>query len=243
MPAKINRRLFLQIGLLSLAGLALPVQAAGAAALEPQGPARHLAQPAPLFNAHPTQPALALTFDDGLINVARCLDLLRAAHVRLTFFPVGAVIERHPDLWQQAVADGHEIGCHSYSHPPLGGQPYGVVADELDRFLVAAQTHLGSVPIRYFRPPYGSGWNDAALKAAAAERGMQVVMWNRVNTMNDAAQPTWREVLAGFRRQARSGDIFLYHFRYQEVEALPAIFELCDRWGWQVGTLSQLLSA
>src|SRR6185295_18095889 len=129
-----------------LAGLALPARAAAAAALEPQSRARHLAQPAPspaaLFNAEPQRPALALTFDDGLVNVARCLDVLRPTGVKLTFFPVGAVTDRNPEVWQQAVADGHELGCHSYSHPPLGGQPYAVVAAELDRFLEKVQTNL-----------------------------------------------------------------------------------------------------
>lgn len=134
------------------------------------------------------------------------------------------------------MADGHELGCHTYQHQPLGGQPYAVVAAELAKFMEVVHTHLGAVPVRFFRPPYGSGWNDTALKTAAADYGMRVVMWNRVNGMAQlAAKPTWREVAAAFKQQARAGDIFLYHFNWQEVEALPAIFELCARWGWQVG--------
>ena len=45
-------------------------------------------------------PTVALTFDDGFVNVARLLDLCRAAGVTLTLFPIGSQIEKHPELWQ-----------------------------------------------------------------------------------------------------------------------------------------------
>ena len=44
------------------------------------------------------------------------LDLLEQHQTKATFFVLGWVAERHPDL-VRAIADrGHEIGCHSYAH-------------------------------------------------------------------------------------------------------------------------------
>ena len=235
-----SRRTFLKLGLAGLAGAAWAASHGGrVAAASVDGERREWVKPepaAPLFATTPANPTVALTFDDGFVNVARLLDVCRAAGVTLTLFPIGSQIEKDPALWQQAVADGHELGCHTYHHQPLGGQPYAVVAAELAQFLDVVHTQLGEVPVRFFRPPYGSGWNDTALKTAAADAGMRVVMWNRTNTMKQfAAKPGWREVVASFKQQARAGDVFLYHFNWQEVEALPAIFDLCARWGWQVG--------
>src|SRR5262249_25032169 len=46
----------------------------------------------------------------------RLLDLLDYAGVRATFFILGWVAERHPDLVREVDARGHEVACHGYSH-------------------------------------------------------------------------------------------------------------------------------
>lgn len=228
----LTRRQFLKLGAASLASLAWPVCAVQAA--EPTAKA--------IFSGDPNRPRIALTFDDGYVNVNRFLDVCREINVKLTLFPIGQVVEANPTLWQQAVADGHEIGCHTYWHQPLGGQPYEMVANELSEFMRVARTHLGLSAVPYFRPPCGSGWSEPALQQAASDFGMTVVMWNRVNGMNQSANPTGRDVFNTFCEQAKAGDMFLYHFRYQEVDALAALVEFCRGQGWHVGTVSELLS-
>jgi len=229
----LSRRQFLKIGLLGLTSLALPAKLVEAA----EQPAAKA-----IFNVKASRPPMvALTFDDGFVNVARLLDVCQDVRVRLTLFPIGKVIEANPEVWKRALDEGHEIGCHTYSHPALGGQPYEVIAEELAKFMEVAERRLDLTTVRYFRPPYGSGWSDPALQLAAAHYGMSVVMWNGVNGMNRYPDPTWREVVSAFDEDARAGDIFLYHFRYQEVDALRSIVAVCRERGWQVGTISQLL--
>lgn len=46
----------------------------------------------------------------------KILQILSERGVKATFFVVGWVAERHPQLVREIVADGHEIGCHSYLH-------------------------------------------------------------------------------------------------------------------------------
>lgn len=227
----LTRRQFLKLGAASLASLTWPVSSVQAA--EPAAQA--------VFSGDPARPRLALTFDDGYVNVTRFLEVCREVNVRLTLFPIGQVVEANPAPWQQAVADGHEIGCHTYWHQPLGGQPYAIVANELSEFMRVARSCLGLNTVSYFRPPCGSGWNEPALQQAAADFGMTMVMWNRVNGMNQSPHPTGCDVLSAFCQQARAGDLFLYHFRYQEVDALAAIVEFCRGKGWHVGTVSELL--
>src|ERR1700682_4272613 len=61
---------------------------------------------------------VGLTFDDGPSEETEgILDVLAAHALRGTFFMVGRNVERFPQTARRVVAEGHEIGNHSYSHP------------------------------------------------------------------------------------------------------------------------------
>ncbi len=68
---------------------------------------------------------IALTFDDGPDPewTPQILDILKAKHVRATFFIIGANAEANPDLVQRIFDEGHELGNHTYTHPNLADTP------------------------------------------------------------------------------------------------------------------------
>ncbi|MBI3573214.1 MAG: polysaccharide deacetylase family protein [Candidatus Kerfeldbacteria bacterium] len=70
------------------------------------------------FRAATTSKVLALTFDDGpnSPHTEALLAVLRKHGVRATFFLVGKNLERSPHTGQAIVADGHEVGNHTYAH-------------------------------------------------------------------------------------------------------------------------------
>jgi polysaccharide deacetylase family protein (PEP-CTERM system associated) len=49
-------------------------------------------------------------------NTLNILDILDKHHTKATFFIVGWIAEKHPELVRQINDRGHEIGCHSYKH-------------------------------------------------------------------------------------------------------------------------------
>ena len=49
-------------------------------------------------------------------NTDRVLDLFSAANVKGTFFMLGCVAERFPELTKRIVAEGHELASHGYAH-------------------------------------------------------------------------------------------------------------------------------
>lgn len=49
-------------------------------------------------------------------NTDRILSLFADSDVKATFFTLGWVAERYPDLVRRIVAGGHELACHGYSH-------------------------------------------------------------------------------------------------------------------------------
>ena len=50
------------------------------------------------------------------INTMKILEVLRQKRVKATFFVLGFVAERHPDLIRKIQRAGHEIATHGYAH-------------------------------------------------------------------------------------------------------------------------------
>ncbi len=81
------------------------------------------------------QRIVALTFDDGPSPpyTERLLDVLAKHDVKATFFLIGNRIEKHPETARRVIAEGHQVGNHSYSHPLLGFLPPTSVKREIKR--------------------------------------------------------------------------------------------------------------
>ncbi len=98
---------------------------------------------------------VALTFDDGPDKqwTPQILDVLKREGVPATFFVIGENALAEPDLVRRIVAEGHDIGNHTFTHPNLAEVP-GLLADvELN----AAQRLIESLTgrsMRLFRAPY-----------------------------------------------------------------------------------------
>jgi len=98
---------------------------------------------------------VALTFDDGPDPTwtPLVLDELRAAKVTATFFVIGSNVVAHPDLVQRILAEGHEVGNHTYTHPNLAVRSKVDVRIELAATERAVQAFSGR-GMRLFRAPF-----------------------------------------------------------------------------------------
>src|SRR3954447_238063 len=61
---------------------------------------------------------VALTFDDGPppSSTPQVLDILAQLEVGATCFGGGRNARAHPDLVRRALAEGHAVGSHSFTH-------------------------------------------------------------------------------------------------------------------------------
>lgn len=85
-------------------------------------------------------------------NTRRILDLFDRHGVHATFFILGWVAERCPDLVREIASRGHEIGCHSYWHRLI----YTLDRDEFRRDTEEATRRLEDLsggPVRSYRAP------------------------------------------------------------------------------------------
>lgn len=112
---------------------------------------------------------LCLTFDDGPgPHSADVSAFLRDEGISATFFLIGKFIPGNGGIVQQLIADGHEVGNHTYSHPWLG-------ADAVHSEITSAHEQLRPFVKQrserpfFFRPPFGMwptapGINDLTTK-------------------------------------------------------------------------------
>ena len=49
-------------------------------------------------------------------NTKLILELFEKHHVTATFFTLGYIAEKHPELIEEIISKGHEISSHGYAH-------------------------------------------------------------------------------------------------------------------------------
>jgi peptidoglycan-N-acetylglucosamine deacetylase len=80
------------------------------------------------------------------------LDELDGAGIKGTFFVLGWIAERYPELVAAILAAGHEVGSHGFWHRRVYELDAAAFADEL-RASVRALENAGADPITAFRAP------------------------------------------------------------------------------------------
>jgi len=93
--------------------------------------------------------------DRAVAATERLLACLAEGGARATFFVLGHLAERHPELVPRIEAAGHEIACHGYAHRLAYTQRPEEFRDDLRRSLGILRAQAKG-PIRGYRAPYWS---------------------------------------------------------------------------------------
>src|SRR5262245_6227491 len=94
------------------------------------------------------------SFEDRVLApTLELVEALEAAGSRGTFFVLGWIAERHPDLVRRIVAGGHELGCHGYHHLSLAWIDADRFRADLARGVDALRA-AGASDVTSFRAPY-----------------------------------------------------------------------------------------
>jgi polysaccharide deacetylase family protein (PEP-CTERM system associated) len=85
-------------------------------------------------------------------NVERILAMLDEAGVKATFFTLGWIAERHPELVRAIVAGGHELASHGYGHERASDMSPTAFSDDVRRAKSLLED-LGGVAVTGYRAP------------------------------------------------------------------------------------------
>lgn len=191
---------------------------------------------------------VALTFDDGPHEVftPKILDTLRAYGARATFFVMGVRARQHPRLLERMVAEGHEIGNHTYSHNYFLSAPIYPSSYYQEEILALDKV------IESYQLPYAPwvrfpmGFKNGRMIKAARRMGKRVVAFSfRAYDSLGSEEALVARVL----RKTYPGAILILHdgpdkwrnnHYNRTVGALPRILERLKAEGYNLVTLGEL---
>lgn len=149
-----------------------------------------------------------LTFDDGpsLVVTPRILDILDEYNIKATFFVVGSIAEKHPEMLQRIYEKGHNIGNHSYSHV------YAHIYKNSDNFLndidKADQVFkkiLGEdFNSKLLRFPGGSFGKSNKIIKAVVNAGYNYYDWNSLNGDAEGIRFSKDRLIKRFKETSRN---------------------------------------
>jgi peptidoglycan/xylan/chitin deacetylase (PgdA/CDA1 family) len=184
---------------------------------------------------------IAMTFDDGPHpkNTPRLLDMLRQRNIPATFYVIGKSVNSYPEITRRIVAEGHEIGNHTYTHPNLTKLSNTQVRSELGRTREAIINAAGVKP-RTMRPPYGALLTRQR-EMIHGEFGYPTILWD-VDPL-DWKRPGTAVVKSRILSGTSSGSIVLAHDLHSTtVDAMPSTLDALLAKGYRFVTVSQLLA-
>ena len=187
-----------------------------------------------------TPPLLALTFDDGPSKVFTpvLLDGLRERGVHVTFFMLGLLAEKAPEIVLTAYEDGHAIGGHSYDHrsnfTKLSASELQTQLQKTDDIIAGI---TGEGPPFLVRPP-----NGKINEEIAKQTGKANILWN-VDPRDWAVRDADAVCAAIIEGAVDGGVVILHDIHETSVQgALQAIDALLAE-GWQFVTVPELYAA
>lgn len=142
------------------------------------------------------------SFDRRVVaNTRRMLDLVDRHAVRATFFVLGWIAEREPDLVREVRARGHEIASHGYEHRLVYDQSPDAFRRDIRRSRDLLERLTGAPVVAYRAPSFSITKKSLWALEILAEEGFRI----------DAS-------------------IFpIYHDRYGIPDANPAIHKIATR--------------
>lgn len=191
-----------------------------------------------LVRGNPHIKTIALTFDDGPhpVFTQELMAILKAENVTATFFVIGEHVDAHPDLVQQAAAQGIEIANHTYHHLRLPTIPVPDIAYELKQGALAIERAIG-YSTRLYRPPGGE--YDQDVINTTRELDYIMVLWT--DDPGDYADPGTGVIEKRVIRDVSDGGILLLHDgAAQTVTILPNLIKKLKKRGFRFVTCSEM---
>ncbi|WP_179334314.1 polysaccharide deacetylase family protein [Winogradskyella costae] len=206
-----------------------------------------------IWNINTKNKELYLTFDDGPTPEITdwVLSTLNDYNAKATFFCIGNNIEKHPDIFQSIISEGHTIGNHTYNH--LKGWKHNVkdYIDDVEKtqHLINSKfqeyhkhsqdAYENNSGLTLFRPPYGK--IKPKQNKQLQELGYKVVLWDVLSYDWDNSV-TEEACLKNVTSAAVKGSIIVFHDSVKASQhlkhVLPKVLEYYDKRGFKFKSIN-----
>ncbi len=184
----------------------------------------------------PDKPMIALTFDDGPRPASsnRILDVLEHYNVKATFFELGGLCERYPDVVKRQKELGCETSSHSYDHANLSQLTPQEILDDLKTTENIINDIRGDKQNMLVRPPYGAYDQEVRENSYAP-----LILWS-VDTLDWKSRDP-EAIVDVIMSEVTDGSIILMHSIYDTTaDAVERVVPMLLEKGYQIVTVSEL---
>lgn len=188
-----------------------------------------------------TNNKILLTIDDGplLKNTETILTLLNNYQIKALFFVVGGNCVKNPSLINEIIAEGHEIGNHTFNHRIPAKISSSELNNEIDQ-LNAFINETFNYKIKYFRPPHGRF--SLGLEGILQKKEMRNVMWSLLtfDYKND-----YKLVKFAIEKYLTNNSIVVLHDSLKSkniiADSIKYLLEHSSKLGYQFGETKECL--
>ncbi len=153
-----------------------------------------------------------LTFDDGPTPEITLwtLSQLKAFDAKATFFCIGNNIDKHPEIFNRVINEGHAIGNHTFDHFNGWQKTTKEYIDNVQQCQETMQRCALSkiTNSKIFRPPYGK------IKKVQAkilqQSGYKIIMWDVLSADFDSSVAP-EKCLDNVLKHIQTGSIIVFH--------------------------------
>lgn len=184
------------------------------------------------WNKSRQEKTIYLTFDDGPIPEVTpwILDTLKNHQVKATFFCVGENIVKHPRIFERLLAEGHQVGNHTFNH--LKGWDYPV--EEYIENVYKCQQYTKS---KLFRPPFARAKKS---QIKILKEKFDIIYWDVLSGDFDTNLKP-QQCLKNILKHTQNGSIIVLHDNIKAIPrlkyVLPKILEHYRKEGYSFNTL------
>ena len=160
-----------------------------------------------VWNIPTDENVVYLTFDDGPHPTITpwVLDQLKQFNAKATFFCIGNNVDKHPDVYQKILDEGHLTGNHTYNHLNGWKTDHKKYIDD-----IAAAAQL--VKSNLFRPPYGKIKIRQSKKIGDVlqTKNPKIIMWDVLSADFDSSFSP-EQCLNNVLENVSAGSIIVFH--------------------------------
>ena len=155
-----------------------------------------------------------LTFDDGPIPVVTpfVLNTLKNFDAGATFFCIGDNVDKHPEIFNEVLANGHRVGNHTFNHLKGWDTPDEEYLQNVEQCRTVVDSNL-------FRPPYGRITMAQIRKFRMQFPEMEIVMWDVLSGDFDPSISV-EKCTSNVLKNVTNGSIIVFH---DSTKAFPRL--------------------
>lgn len=152
--------------------------------------------------------SVLLSFDDGPNEeyTNKLLNLLKRYNIKATFFVIASEAQKHPEVIERIVKEGHSLGLHSLEHKSASLKGYLYTKYDFEKSMKIIKTF--GYDIIYYRPPWGE--INLFTLYYLKKYNLKLVLWS-VMVGDWSKYTSVYDITNRILKRVRGGDIICLH--------------------------------